>query len=210
MRRSWLSIVFVFVFLIGLNAQTKHIVMVSNFVFTPQDINVTVGDTVEWQWVEGTHTTTSDSITGIDVWDSPISSSVPVFSVVIRTSGLHNYHCTPHQSLGMIGSITATMPTEIQETDQLPFHFTLAQNFPNPFNPSTMIMYNLTSPAFVTLKVYNSLGNEVAVLVNRYQNSGEHMEVFDIGKTQGLASGVYFYRLKAGGFEQTRKMMLLK
>ncbi len=110
----------------------------------------------------------------------------------------------------MIGSITATMPTEIKEADQLPFQFTLSQNFPNPFNPSTMIMYNLTSPAYVTLKVYNTLGNEVAVLVNGYQNSGGHMADFDIGNTQGLASGVYFYRLKAGSLEQTRKMMLIK
>jgi plastocyanin len=210
MKRIWLSIVLVSVLLTGLNAQTKHIVMVSNFVFTPQDLNVTVGDTVEWQWVEGTHTTTSDSTAGIDVWDSPISSSVPVFSVVIRTPGVHNYHCTPHQSLGMIGSITATMPTEIKVADQLPFKFTLSQNFPNPFNPSTMIMYNLKSPAYVSLKVYNTLGNEVAVLVNGYQNSGEHMAVFDITKTQSLASGIYFYRLKAGGLEQTRKMMLIK
>ncbi len=210
MKRSWLSLVVILILFNFVNAQTKHIVMVSNFMFTPQDINVTVGDTVEWQWVEGSHTTTSDSTSGIDVWDSPINSSVPVFSVIIRTSGLHSYHCTPHQSLGMIGSITATMPTEINEPEQLPFQFSLSQNFPNPFNPSTMIMYNLPSSAFVTLKVYNALGKEVAVLVNQNQNGGEHMEVFDIGKTSGLASGVYFYRLTAGSLVQTRKMMLIK
>ncbi len=210
MKRIWLNIVLMVCLINVLNAQTKHIVMVSNFEFTPQDINVTVGDTVEWQWVEGTHTTTSDSTAGIDVWDSPISSSVPVFSVIIRTSGIHDYHCTPHQAFGMIGSITATMPTEIQETKQLPFGFTLSQNFPNPFNPSTMIMYKLTSSTFVTLKVYNTLGNEVAILVNEYQNSGEHMAAFDAGKTKELASGVYFYRLKANGLIQTRKMLLIK
>lgn len=210
MKRSLISLFLTIVFFNVLHAQTKHIVMVSNFVFTPQDINVTVGDTVEWQWVEGSHTTTSDSVSGTDVWDSPINSSVPVFSVVIRNSGVHHYHCIPHQSFGMIGSITASMPTEIVETEQLPFHFTLSQNFPNPFNPSTMIMYNLTSSVFVTLKVYNTLGNEVATLVNQYQNSGEHMAVFDAGKLRILASGVYIYRLKAGNLEKTRKMMLLK
>ena len=86
----------------------------------------------------------------------------------------------------------------------------LHQNFPNPFNPSTMIMYNLPASAFVTLKVYNSLGKEVAVLVNQNQNSGEHMEIFDIGKTSGLSSGVYFYRLTAGSLVKIRKMMLIK
>ncbi len=210
MKRIWLSIVLMFVLLNVLKAQTKHIVTVSNFMFTPQDINITVGDTVEWQWSEGTHTTTSDSTTGVDVWDSPLSSSIPVFRVVIRNPGLHNYHCTPHQAFGMIGSITAIMPTEINEPEDLPFQFSLSQNFPNPFNPSTMIMYNLPSTAFVTLKVYNALGKEVAVLVNQNQNSGEHMEVFDIGKTRGLASGVYFYRLTAGSLIQTRKMTLIK
>lgn len=110
----------------------------------------------------------------------------------------------------MIGSITAAMPTEIVEKDQLPFQFSLSQNFPNPFNPSTMIMYNLPSAAFVTLKVYNVLGKEVAVLVSQNQNSGQHMTVFDIGKTNDMASGVYFYRLTAGSFTQTRKMMLVK
>ncbi len=210
MKRSWISLVLMFVFFNVLNAQTKHVVMVSNIVFTPKDINVTVGDTVEWQWVEGVHTTTSDSTTGPNSWDSPISSSVPVFSVVITSSGVHSYHCTPHQNLGMIGSITASMPTEIRETEQLPFQFTLSQNFPNPFNPSTMIMYNLTSSVFVTLKVYNTLGSEVATLVNQYQNSGEHMAVFDAGKSKNLASGIYIYRLKAGNLEKTLKMMLLK
>ncbi len=210
MKITWLSLFFMSLLISTLSAQTKHTVMVSNFVFTPQDINITIGDTVEWQWVEGTHTTTSDSTSGTDVWDSPISSSVPVFSVVIMTPGVHNYHCTPHQSLGMIGSITAAMPTEIVEKDQLPFQFSLSQNFPNPFNPSTMIMYNLPSAAFVTLKVYNVLGKEVAVLVSQNQNSGQHMTVFDIGKTNDMASGVYFYRLTAGSFTQTRKMMLVK
>ncbi|HKB85751.1 MAG TPA: T9SS type A sorting domain-containing protein [Ignavibacteriaceae bacterium] len=199
-----------FVSLGVVNSQTKHVVLVSNFTFAPQDINVTVGDTVEWQWTEGTHTTTSDSTSGVDVWNSPISVSVPFFSVVIRTSGLHNYHCIPHQAFGMIGSITAVMPTAINETGQLPFQFSLSQNFPNPFNPSTMIMYNLPSAVFVTLKVYNALGKEVETLVNQNQNSGQHMEVFDIGKTGELSSGVYFYRLTAGGLVQTRKMMLIK
>lgn len=210
MKNCSLSLVLFFVFLGALNAQTKHIIMVSNFVFTPQDINITVGDTVEWQWLEGSHTTTSDSTTGTNSWDNPINSSSPVFSVVITSSGVHNYHCTPHQSLGMIGSITATMPTEIKEMKQLPFQFTLLQNFPNPFNPSTMIMYNLNSSAHVTLKVYNTLGNEVAVLVNEYQQSGEHMTSFDAVKTSSLASGVYFYRLQAGNQVKTRKMILIK
>jgi plastocyanin len=192
------------------NAQIKHIVMVSNYVFTPADINITVGDTVEWQWVEGSHTTTSDDITGADVWDSPISSTVPVFSVVITTAGVHGYHCTPHLALGMVGSITAVPPTAIDDQNTFVSQFRLSQNYPNPFNPSTVIKYNLPVSSHVTLKVYSSLGNEVATLVNENQSSGEHSAVFDISKTGRLASGVYLYRIKAGSFEKTRKMLLIK
>jgi plastocyanin len=210
MKKIGLVSVLLFLLAGSLNSQTKHVVMVSNNVFTPQDINITVGDTVEWQWVEGIHTTTSDDITGPDVWDSPITSSVPVFSVVITTEGVHNYHCIPHLALGMIGSITAMPLTAVDDQNTGISQFSLLQNYPNPFNPSTVIRYNLTGPSFVTLKVYNTLGNEVATLVNEQQESGEHFAVFDAAITKGLASGMYFYRLKAGNFEQTRKMLLVK
>ena len=210
MKKIGLVSVLLVLLTVTMNSQTKHIVLASNYVFTPQDINITVGDTVEWQWVEGTHTTTSVDVTGPDVWDSPISSSVPVFSVVITTEGVHNYICTPHAALGMIGSITATPLTAVDEQNNNVSQFTLSQNYPNPFNPSTVIRYNLTGPSFVTLKIYSALGNEVATLVNEQQGSGEHFAVFDAAKTKGLASGIYFYRLKAGNFEQTRKMLLVK
>ncbi len=210
MKKNLLLPVLLLMLFSAADGQTKHVVMVSNFAFTPQDINITVGDTVEWQWVEGTHTTTSDENTGPDVWDSPISSSVPVFSVVITTDGIHGYHCIPHQSLGMIGTITASEPTGINEQNSFVSDFRLFQNYPNPFNPSTVIKYNIPAAAFVTLKVYNTLGNEVATLVNENQRSGEHSTVFDVSKINGLASGVYLYRLEAGILVKTRKMLLIK
>jgi len=81
-------------------------------------------------------------------------------------------------------------------------NFILEQNYPNPFNPSTVISYQLPVTSEVTLKVYNVLGNEVATLVDEYKPAGSYETKFD---ASGLASGIYFYQLKAGTFVQTNK-----
>lgn len=85
--------------------------------------------------------------------------------------------------------------------------FKLNQNFPNPFNPSTSIQYQVSSISQVTLKVYDILGNEVATLINEKKPAGVY-EV-DFNSSQ-LSSGVYLYKLQAGSFVQTKKMLLLK
>jgi hypothetical protein len=92
-------------------------------------------------------------------------------------------------------------------------NFALYQNFPNPFNPSTVILWQLPSNSNVTLKVYDVLGREVAALVNEYEYEGMHSITFDphnISGKGGLASGVYYYRLKAGNNIVTKKMIYLK
>jgi hypothetical protein len=91
--------------------------------------------------------------------------------------------------------------------DVSPYTFALAQNFPNPFNPTTTINYSLGKASNVTLAVYNVLGQRVATLADGYRNAGLQSVVFDANK---FASGVYFYRLEAGAFVKTEKMMLLK
>ena len=83
----------------------------------------------------------------------------------------------------------------------------LSQNFPNPFNPSTRIEYNVGEPGLVQLKVYNVLGVEVASIVNEQQNAGNYTIGFDAAR---LSSGVYFYSLSVNNFTQTRKMILEK
>ena len=98
--------------------------------------------------------------------------------------------------------------------------FQLNQNFPNPFNPTTTISYQLAVNSFVTLKIFDLLGNEIETLVNEFQNAGLHQTSFNIKNNAALtsgvstkgeyASGVYFYQLKVGSFVQTRKMILSK
>jgi hypothetical protein len=85
--------------------------------------------------------------------------------------------------------------------------FSLSQNFPNPFNPVTVISYQLPQSGMITLKVYDILGREVASLVDEYQPEGRYEVEFD---AEGLSSGVYLYRIKAGSFMETRKMILLR
>ena len=86
-------------------------------------------------------------------------------------------------------------------------NFTLSQNYPNPFNPSTKITYSLPKSGNVILKVYNELGKEVNTLVSDFKNAGTYEVTFN---AEALTSGIYFYSLKADGFTNTKKMLLIK
>jgi beta-glucanase (GH16 family) len=99
--------------------------------------------------------------------------------------------------------------TSVEEDDgeNVPQEFVLYQNYPNPFNPSTTIRFYIPKSEHVTLKVFDVLGREVATLVNGELNPGEHSVVY---KAKGLASGMYFYRLQAGTYHDTKKLLLLK
>jgi hypothetical protein len=94
------------------------------------------------------------------------------------------------------------------DDEEMPVNgYSLFQNYPNPFNPSTQIKFALKEAGFVTLKVYDILGKEVATLIKGDYATGSYKVSFD---ASGLASGIYFYRLETGSFVQTNKMMLLK
>jgi len=100
------------------------------------------------------------------------------------------------------------IPLSVRLDDQgIPTEYAISQNYPNPFNPSTKIAYSLPVSGFASLKVYDVVGREVAVLVNGYQQSGRYNIQFN---AQNLSSGMYFYQLKSGNFVQTMKMLLVK
>ena len=94
----------------------------------------------------------------------------------------------------------------------LPANFSLHQNYPNPFNPETTISYTLQEASNVSLKVYDVLGREVAMLVNEFLPSGTYKATFNVETRHGasLQSGVYFYRLQAGSLAETKKLVLMK
>ncbi len=99
-----------------------------------------------------------------------------------------------------------SIPTSIfDESNNFTFH--LANNYPNPFNPSTTIKYEIGNSNFVSLKVFNSLGEKIETLVNDNKVAGVHEIQFN---ANGLSSGIYFYSLQVGNFIETKKMILMK
>ncbi|MCG8607255.1 T9SS type A sorting domain-containing protein, partial [bacterium] len=102
---------------------------------------------------------------------------------------------------------------ELIPQQEIPTDFELSQNFPNPFNPVTSIRYGLPRDERVTLKIFNILGEEVAMLLNdERQSAGFHVTIWDGRDRQGrqVASGVYVYQMVAGDLRETRKMALVK
>jgi hypothetical protein len=112
----------------------------------------------------------------------------------------------------VLGENFTTLPlfktsTRVEESAELPESFYLSQNYPNPFNPQTTIAYGLPRSAHVKLTIMNSLGQEVETLVDGWKNSGRHSAMW---KSNGHASGTYFFKLRAGEFEHTRRMSLVR
>jgi hypothetical protein len=114
--------------------------------------------------------------------------------------------CSPApNSLAQAYTPGATSVTELSIS--IPSIYTLEQNYPNPFNPSTTVKFELPKTSMVRLNVYDMLGREVSVLVNERREAGVHEVKFD---GSNLASGAYLYRLQAGDFLQTKRLLLLK
>ena len=129
-----------------------------------------------------------------------------VSSAVNSTSNSHGkqYNIFGDPSIKIKYDITAGINPPVSS---IPNQYKLEHNFPNPFNPSTTIGFNLPKDDIVQLKIYDVLGNLVSTLINGHVNAGRHQVKFN---GEGLSSGVYFYTLKATNFKQTYKMVLIK
>ncbi|TLY30690.1 MAG: T9SS type A sorting domain-containing protein [Ignavibacteria bacterium] len=138
-------------------------------------------------------------ITGLNdpnVWSMVLSPKGPSKDFVFAGTDFYVYE----------SSQTLTSAVDKRKTE-IPFSFLLDQNYPNPFNPSTVIEFSLPRAMIVTLKVYNILGEEVAMLVNGMRNPSRQSVVWSAGQ---LSSGVYFYRLETSALNLTRKLVLLR
>jgi plastocyanin len=192
-------------------SQTTHDVSVGNFSFTPAQITINVGDIVRWTNTGGLHNVVADDNS---FTSGAVSSSAWVYEHTFNSVGTNPYYCAQHGGpggVGMSGVVTVENATDVGDENISVLKFELDQNYPNPFNPSTSIQYAIASRQFVTLKVFDVLGNEVATLVNEYKNAGSYDVEFKASvDSRQLANGVYLYRLQAGNFVQTKKMILLK
>ncbi|HLT23674.1 MAG TPA: T9SS type A sorting domain-containing protein [Ignavibacteria bacterium] len=132
-------------------------------------------------------------IKAVDVYDDE-----SVYSDFASTEGIFDDGTGKEEEGGDNISVTGS---------ELPTVFSLNQNYPNPFNPTTNIQFDIPTPEFVTLKIYDISGKEVATLVNEYRNVGSFVIGFN---ASSLSSGIYFYKIIAGSFIETKKMMLIK
>ena len=137
------------------------------------------------------------------------SSQVVSNDLVSWKTNSRFWHVYDEDNTSSWGKGSFGMVTVINEnnTSADPFTYSLSQNFPNPFNPATMIQYNVPERSIVKLTVYNIIGEEVRVLAEGEKEAGFYTVNF---KANDLPSGVYIYRLNAGSFVETRKMILLK
>ncbi|MBI5729940.1 MAG: T9SS type A sorting domain-containing protein [Ignavibacteriales bacterium] len=97
--------------------------------------------------------------------------------------------------------------TDVEKLDEIPTGYELSQNYPNPFNPTTNIKFSIPEQGFVSLKIYNTLGQEVATLLNEYKSAGTYQVDFNAAK---LSSGMYVYTLSSGNYRISKKMLLMK
>lgn len=119
--------------------------------------------------------------------------------------GLHDVSVFPGHQRTLI-AIRDTSTSDIQETGDF-FKYKLSQNYPNPFNPLTTIKYEIPERSFVSIKIYDVLGNAIATLVDEEKPAGSYEVLFN---GRELSSGIYFYTLTSGNFMNTKKLILLK
>jgi hypothetical protein len=167
----------------------------------PKTFSVSVtaptGDQVTYVW----------KVNNVVVKSGPDSSYTTTFTDPVNTPESVTVVFSIPSGLKDSTTWNLTIITAVVERELIPKEFALGQNYPNPFNPSTTIRYELPTRSHVVLKVYNLLGQEVATLVDEKIEAGRYKVVWD---AIAHPSGVYYYRLQAGSFTETKKLVLLK
>ena len=145
--------------------------------------------------------------------DFPLTAPATVKDTLILTSGnLNNslYQVTVYRAPVVTGGTISRTPitTGVEEFESsLPTQYALQQNYPNPFNPATTIEYSIPQQSPVTVKIFDLLGREVAVLVNEEKDAGRYSVQWNAA---AMPSGIYFYRLQTGQFTEAKRMILMK
>jgi hypothetical protein len=184
---------------------TSKAVRVGSGVFHQQKAVITIwGDqALTTNVVEGA---SEGEALSLKLW-SRADQTEKVLAVSALTDALSSSALAPSRRVGMRYQTDAVLIAHAEFAVEVPTSFSLAQNYPNPFNPTTLIKYGLPADAAVELAVYNVLGQRVALLVDEKQKAGYHQIVF---QATNLSSGMYFYRLQAGEYVQTRKMIVVR
>ncbi len=166
----------------------------------------------------GTSTTTSFVDIDVQKWVKPYIYYRQNVSVNYRVralsewaddlGGMKSQYSAYSDVVNIWGSILAVFAKrELSESNLIPESNSISQNFPNPFNPTTTIYYGVKEPSNVTIKIFNTLGQEIVTLVNERKNAGYYYAEWN---ATGLPSGIYFYRIQSGNFTESKKMILTK
>jgi len=164
------------------------------------------GKGIDW-WVTRTGTSVYKSTNQGGTWTTEYTVTGAAFNHISLTDGVGGCPTGWAVGTGTIVKMTGTTTGVSSYSGEIPSSYLLKQNYPNPFNPTTNINFSIPKSGFVTLKVYNTVGMEVATLLNENKTAGNYLVGFNAAN---LPSGAYFYRLEADNYVETKKMLLLK
>ncbi|MDQ3051923.1 MAG: T9SS type A sorting domain-containing protein [Bacteroidota bacterium] len=177
-------------------------VEVKNFEFNPSNFTANVGDTINWFWATGFHTTTSSIIPiGAASWNEPISQSSPSYVYVITTAGNYQYICSPHASMGMTGSFTVLNSTGIGENanPSLAFINSYVRNGELHFN------YTIPGATNVSFKLFDIVGHHVYDAKLGSQTAGIYSQTIPLG---AFPKGIYILSLIANNSQITKRIII--
>lgn len=192
-----------------------HVVTQVDMSFSPPDLVINVGDTVQWVWTAGFHTVTN----GVDLsdpavgkkFDASLNPTATTFSYTFTAPGTVPYFCRPHLLFGMTGTVTVQ---DASGVDDVPARASLAlASAPNPFNPRTLVGYTLPSSASVDVAVHDLSGHLVRRLAaGLRQEAGRHELAWDGAGEDGrvMPAGVYLVTVAGAGLREATKVTLAK
>jgi len=134
-------------------------------------------------------------------YTAPVTPGTDLLYATGKGANFEDWNWAPNKSL------VVKLATGVSTSSAIPVSYKLEQNYPNPFNPTTTIRYSLPTASVATIKVFDIQGKEVATIVNDFQPSGDHSIEW---RSDGIPSGIYLYKIVAGNYNATRKMVLLK
>jgi plastocyanin len=181
----------------------KVVITVANFAFSPSAVNdVVVGDTIHWDWVSGTHTTTSTSVpSGAATWNNSITSAIPSFEYEVTVAGVYNYHCAIHTS--MLGTFTASGSTGIADKTSV---FGALQINPNPAGETVNVSFSPANSFKGSVQLRNIIGNTLWKSESDFNAGPNRLEI----SLANIPKGLYFIELRDNKNNRTVKRLIVQ
>lgn len=188
------------------------VVEVQNFAFVPDVVDINTGDTVQWVWIAGSHTTTSGTnCTGDGMWDAPLNSSNPSFEFTFPDEGAFSYFCIPHCGLGMTGVVNVEAPSSADD-DLTSASAVGFGAYPNPVQGRTALQFRLTERSRATMEIVDVLGRRVRSLHEGTMGAGVHTVAWtgDDDSGRPVPAGMYFARLITDRETRVTKLFMVR